>query len=164
MDIFNNNVKDVHVSYFLNSQSLIDSSFQYNNYGDNMTEKYIYNSARQLTRLYQYDYTINNGSVLYNTISYTYDGAGNMVKSEDNQQSSTYEYYTDKVNIMPQLVPTLAPAQKVSLLKKATLIISGNVFGSTTNTYTFDSKDRISTMRYEYSDGSVVTRTFTYFD
>ena len=65
---------------------------------------------------------------------------------------------------MPQLVPTLAPVQKVNLLKKTTLTVNGNVLGSTTNTYTFDSKDRISTMRYDYSDGSVVTRTFTYFD
>ena len=164
MDIFNNSVHDIHIDYLINSQSLIDSSFQYNNTGDTLTEKYVYNASRKLAKLHQYDYSVITGASLWNTVSYTYDGAGNMVKSEDNQQSITHEYYTDKVNLMPQLVPTLAPVQKVNLLKKTTLTVNGNVLGSTTNTYTFDSKDRISTMRYDYSDGSVVTRTFTYFD
>lgn len=164
MDIFNNNVKDLHVDYLLNSQSLIDSSFQYNNTGDTLTEKYIYNAARQLTTLHQYDYSVITGANLWKTTSYTYDGGGNMIKSEDSDQTSTYEYYTDKVYLMPQLMPMLAASQKASLLKKVTLSVNGNVLGSTSNTYTFDSKDRISTIRYDYSDGTMATRTFTYFD
>ena len=97
--------------------------------------------------------------------TYTYDGAGNLVKTEDiDDFVYTYEYYTDKLYLMPQLLPYTVPNQKVNLLKKVTLTESGTVQGSATSTYTFDSKDRISTERIDYSDGDVVIKTYTYFD
>ena len=66
LDLFNDNIFELHVDYFLNSHSLIDSSFQYNNTSDTSTEKYIYNPAHQLTKLYEYDY-YGNGPELWNT-------------------------------------------------------------------------------------------------
>ena len=164
LDLFVDNIFELHADYLLNSKSLIDSTFQYNNTGDTMTEKYIYNPAGQLTKLYEYDY-YNTSSDLWNTTTYIYDGAGNLVKSQDTDDYVyTYEYYTDKLYLAPQLVPVTVPNQKANLLKKVTLTESGPVSGSATSTYTFDSKDRISTVRTEYSDGDVVIKTFTYFD
>ncbi len=165
MDLFTNNAFDLHVDYFLNGHSLIDSSFQYNNTQDSSTEKYVYNPAKQLTKLYEYDYSKLTGSDLWNTTTYTYDGAGNLVKSEDTDNYVyTYEYYTDKVYLSPQVRPFTGSNQKANLLKKFTLTESGTVTGSVTYTYTFDSKDRISTERLDTSDGDVVIKTYTYFD
>ena len=96
LDLFVDNIFELHADYLLNSKSLIDSTFQYNNTGDTMTEKYIYNPAGQLTKLYEYDY-YNTSSDLWNTTTYIYDGAGNLVKSQDTDDYVyTYEYYTDK--------------------------------------------------------------------
>jgi len=163
-DLFNNNIFELHVDYLLNSQSLIDSSFQYNNTSDTSTEKYIYNPAHQLIKLYEYDY-YGSGPELSNTTTHTYDGTGNLVKSEDTDDFVyTYEYYTDKLYLIPQLIPITVPNQKVNLLKKVALTESGNLLGSATSTYTFDGKDRISTERIDYSDGDVVIKTYTYFD
>lgn len=165
MDLFVDNVFELHADYLLNSHSMFDSSFQYNNTGDTITEKYIYNPAQQLTKLYEYDYYQVTGSSLWNTTTYTYDGAGNLVRSEDTDDYVyTSEYYTDKVYLMPQLMPVFVPGQKVNLIKKLTLTISGTVDASAAYTYTFDSKDRVSTETQEYSDGDVVIKTFTYFD
>jgi len=164
LDLFNNNIFELHVDYLLNSQSLIDSSFQYNNTSDTSTEKYIYNPAHQLIKLYEYDY-YGSGPELSNTNTHTYDGTGNLVKSEDTDDFVyTYEYYADKLYLTPQLVPITIPNQKANLLKKVTLTESGSLLGSATSTYTFDGKDRISTERIDYSDGDVVIKTYTYFD
>jgi YD repeat-containing protein len=164
MDLFIDNALEIHADYLLNGQSLIDSSVQYNSSADTITEKYVYNSAKQLTKLYEYDYW-DNTSYLWNTTTYTYDGAGNLIKSQDTDDYVyTYEYYTDKVYLSPQLIPVTVAQQKANLLKKVTLAESGTVTGSATSTYTFDNKDRISTARTDYSDGDVVIKTFTYFD
>lgn len=164
MDLFIDNIFELHVDYLLNSQLLIDSSFQYNNTEDTSAEKYVYNPAHQLIKLYEYDY-YSTGPDLWNTTAYTYDGAGNLVKSEDTDDYMyTYEYYTDKLYVLPQLIPVMVANQKVNLIKKLTLTESGTVTGSADYTYTFDSKDRISTIRHDYNDNDVVIKTFTYFD
>jgi len=164
LDIFTSNIFELHVDYFLNGQSLIDSSIQYNNTSDTSTEKYIYNAAHQVAKLYEYDY-YGSGPELWNITTYTYDAAGNLAKSEDTDDYVyTYEYYADKLYVMPQLIPVAVPNEKANLLKKVTLTESGTVLGTATSTYTFDGKDRISTERIDYSDGDVVIKTYTYFD
>ena len=165
MDLFNNNVFDLHVDYFLNSHSLIDSSFQYNNTNDTSTEKYVYNPAKQLIKLYEYDYYSTTGPSLWNITNYTYDGVGNMVKSEDTDDYVyTYEYDNTKVYLMPQVSPFTGTSQKAGLIKKMTLTESSTVTATITYTYTFDSKDRVSTIRHDYVGGDVVIFKYTYFD
>jgi len=163
LDLFINNAFELHVDFLLNSHSLIDSSIQYNNTNDTTTEKYVYNSANQLTKLYEYERY--SSSYLSNTTSYTYDGAGNLVKAVDTfQDVYTYEYYDDKLYVLPQVIPVTVPGEKVNLLKKVTLSANGTLLESYTCTYTFDSKDRISIERNDYNDGDVVIKTYTYFD
>jgi hypothetical protein len=165
LDLFVSNVFELHVDYLLNGLKLVDSSFQYNNTGDTMSEKYIYNPSMQVSTLLQYDYSSVYGPSLEVTTHYTYDGAGNLVKSEDSDQYvTTYEYYSDKIYLMPQVIPMAVPNKKANLPKKMTIAESGTVQASVDYTYTFDSKDRISTVREEYSDGDVVVKTYTYFD
>ena len=163
LDLFNNNIFELHVDYFLNSHSSVDSSFQYNNTSDTSTEKYIYNPAHQAIKLYEYDY-YGNGPELWNTTTYTYDGAGNLVKSEDTDDFVyTYEYYTDKVYVMPQAIPVTVPQEKANLVKKVTFTDGFDV-ETVSYTYTFDNKDRISIVRQDISTGDVVIQTYTYFD
>ena len=163
MDLFSGNIFELHVDYFLNSHSLIDSSFQYNSTSDTSTEKYIYNPAHQVTKLYEYDY-YGNGPELWNITTYTYDVAGNLVKSEDTDDFVyTYEYYTDKVYTLPETIPVTVPKEKANLVKKVTFT-DGFDTETVNYTYTFDNKDRISTTRYDISNGDVVILTYTYFD
>ena len=165
LDLFDDNVLELHVDFFLNGQSLPDSSFQYLvSDDDTTTEKYIYNAAGRLTRLLEYEYSALTGSDLWLTTDYTYDAAGNLVKSENRNEEYIFEYYTDKKYQVPQIASLAPPNQQVNLLKKTSLIYSGTVIGSVTHDYTFDSKDRIITIRNDYSDGTVVIKTFSYFD
>jgi YD repeat-containing protein len=105
------------------------------------------------------------GTSLEVTTGYTYDVAGNLVKSEDSDgYVYTFEYYADKIYLSPQIIPMLVPGEKANLVKKMTLTEDGNLQGTVDYTYTFDSKDRISTVRHDTSDGDVVIKTYTYFD
>ena len=163
MDIYNSNVRVIHEDFFLNSSSYPDSTFQYNNTGDTSTEKNIYNAKNQLIKLYEYDYSKITGSDLWNTTSYTYDADGNLLKAEDTDSDiDTYEYYPDLVYILPAMMPYAQP-EKHNLVKKHTLKSNGYELGSATYTYTFDSKNRISTEKAITSDGSIILKTYTYF-
>lgn len=147
-------------SFFKNSQP--DSTYQYDDTQDTTTEKYIYNSSNQLTKMYEYDYS-NGQASLSNTTSYTYDGSGNLVKTEDTDTNvETFDYYTDLVNSMPQISPLL-PSPKTSLIKTHTVTSNGYPVGTVTFTYTFDSLNRISTVTQTESGGTIATSTFTYY-
>ncbi|RYF84434.1 MAG: hypothetical protein EOO00_15240 [Chitinophagaceae bacterium] len=163
VDIFNSGVPEVHVEYYLNSLSMIDSSFQYNDTNDSMTEKYSYNAAQQLVQMREYDYSKATGGTLVNRTTYTYDGAGNQVGSQDMSGFvETYTYYADLVNVVPNLFSVSFPKKKTNLLKTYLLKYGPNVEVSITYTYKFDSKDRINIATETYADGRVVTKTYTY--
>jgi hypothetical protein len=152
---------NIHVEIFFKNTQL-DSTYQYNDTQDTTTEKYVYNASKQLTKLYEYDYS-NGDILLSNTTSYTYDSNGNVIKTEDTDKNvETFDYYPDLVNTMPVLSPLL-PSRKTNLEKTHTFTSNGYPVGSATSTYTFDSSNRISTITQTTSDGSIVTKTFTYF-
>jgi YD repeat-containing protein len=166
MDLYNGGVLSIHEDFFLNSDFFVDSTFQYNNTKDSTTEKYIYNASKQLTLRKEYDYSKLTGAVLSNTTTYTYDAGGNLLKTQDTDgESHSFEYYANLRYAMP-VVPgpiTSASAQKKNLAKKHTASSNGFSIGSAEYTYTFDSKDRMSTEKAVLSDGSVVVKTYTYF-
>ena len=108
MDLYESGSISVHEDFFLNSNSLPDSTFQYNDTQDSTTEKYLYNSNGQLVTLKEYDYSKSYGSTINNITSYTYDSNGNVVKTTDtNNQVETFEYYPDLVYAMPFTNPAL---------------------------------------------------------
>lgn len=163
MDLYVSGSVSIHEDFFLNSNSLVDSTYQYNDTQDTTTEKYFYNSDNQLIKLNEYDYYAPDYE-LSNVTNYTYDTNGNLIKSTDsNDQVDTYEYYSDLVNIMPVIIPGQGSTKKMNLVKTHTVTSNGYPVGSSTSTYTFDSSNRISTIVETADDGTVVTKTFTYF-
>jgi len=139
LDLYNYGVLNIHEIFWLNASSLVDSTFQYNDTNDSSTEKYIYNSSKQLIQLKNYDYDVS-GSALNSTTNYTFDNSGNVTK-EDNDLGSTitYVYYTDLLNTL-SLGKTFIP-QTVNLIKSATTVSGGNS-ETATHFYTFDSSNR----------------------
>ena len=163
MEIYSSNALVIHEDFFLNSNSYPDSTYQYNNTGDTSTEKYVYNAKNQPIKMYEYDYSKITGSDLWNTISYTNDADGNLVKAEGTDTNiETYEFYPDLVYISPVTTPYSKPI-KHNLLKKFSLTSNGFLVGSAISTYSFDSKNRISTEKVVTSDGSIILKTYTYF-
>lgn len=166
MDIYANASISIHQDFFLNADSFIDSSFQYNDEEDTSTQKYIYNASKQLLRIKEYEYSKSTGAVLYNTTQYSYDANGNIIKTEDAYGDvHLYEYHTNLSYVQPLLQgpSTSAANKKVNLVKKHTLVSSGVTMASANLTYTFDDKDRISTEKATLTDGTIITKTYTYF-
>jgi hypothetical protein len=159
MDLFSSNVLSVHQDAFLNSFSLIDSSFQYNDTRDTLTEKYLYNSAKQLVKLKEYDYTKATGGVLYNTHDYTYDNNGNMLTDKDGVSETIYEYYPDLLNTL-----VFGPNYfyRTKHLVKTTKYTSGGSTETMNHTYTFDSSKRLESETIT-APGYTVKKSYTYY-
>lgn len=164
-DIYNDGALTIHEDFFLNSLGYLDSTFQYNNTEDTTTEKYFYSASGQLANVKEYEYT-SSGPVLDNTTTYTYDAAGNQIKSEDsNGNVETSTYYTDLL-YTPPMVGTpgsAAFAKKANLVKTRTVVSNGSPVTSLQYTYSFDDRNRISTEKAVASDGSTVIKSYTYY-
>jgi YD repeat-containing protein len=161
MDLYNSNVLSIHENFFINGFSLIDSTLQYNDTKDTMTEKYIYNAAKQLTQLRQYDYTTATGAVLWETYFYTYDANGNITKETDSYSVTSYDYYTNLVNNFSMGFVYMSTTKN---LVKTTTYTSGGSTDVFDHTYTFDSQNRLTSEKITESGGTdSVTRTYTYY-
>ena len=124
LDIYNSNQVAIHEVFYLNNNSFVDSTFAYNNTSDSFTERYLYNSAKQVTIIRQYDYSIATGSVLNNVENYTYDTNGNAVKLTDNYSVTTYDYYTNLSGNFPGITPYFPVSKN---LVKTTVFNSGGM-------------------------------------
>src|SRR5690348_3609182 len=148
----------IHEDIFLNSNHFVDSTYQYNDEEDTTSEKYIYNANNQLSTLKEF-----NNSVVDNVTTYSYDGEGNLVKTTDtDNEVETFDYYPDLVFAMPFTNP-LRSTIPAHLVKNHKITSNGYVVANIVSTYTFDSKNRISTITQALDDGGVATQTFTYF-
>jgi hypothetical protein len=140
MDLYDNGELSIHEIFWLNSSSMVDSTFQYDDSQDTTTEKYIYNSNKKLVQLKTYDY-FSTGPVLDNTTTYTYDVNGNESQSTDDQGNTTsYSYYTNYVNNLSVGQPYIQ--QSVNLVKTVTLV-TPSYTETGTHFYTFDNSNRI---------------------
>ncbi len=157
-DIYNSNALSIHEVFFLNSNSFVDSTFQYNDTNDTTTEKYIYNGAKQLVTLKEYDYSLLTGSVLTNTTNYKYDGNGNQISATDDYSVTLYDY-TALANSIVIGAPYF-PVNKY--LVKTTTYSFGVSSIILSHTYTFDGNNRLSTETI--TDGTTYTfiKTYTY--
>jgi hypothetical protein len=157
-DIYAANKLSIHEIFFMNTNSFVDSTFQYNDTQDTSTEKYIYNSAKQIITLKEYDYSTAGGSQLSNITYYTYDSNGNQVSATDDFSVTTYDYTTLLNNLV--LGPFYIPMNKN--LVKTTSVASGGQTDVLHHAYTFDSSGRLSTEKITTDTGEVVIKTYTY--
>ena len=159
MDIYNSNAVSIHVVYFVNSFSLVDSTFQYNDTNDSSTEKYLYNTSKQLIRLINYDYSTAAGAVLTNTHDYTYDNNGNVIKDAEPNAVTTYDFYPNLLN-----TSLFGPAYfyQNRNLPKTTTYTSGGSTLTYDHTYTFDSSSRLASEKIAGANGEVAVKTYTY--
>jgi len=155
LDIYNAGQISIHVVYFINSLSLIDSSLQYNDTKDTSSEKYIYNAGRQLIRLQEYQHVAGMGAILSNVHHYDYDNKGNLLKDSTNNSLERYEYYDNLFNNL-SIGLDIRPRNK-NLVK--TTISDG---GTVSHTYTFDNLNRLTSEKEVFSTGEVAIRTYTY--
>lgn len=158
-DLYNSNKLSIHEDFFLNSIPSVDSTFQYNDTGDSTTEKYIYNAAKQLITVKQYDYSLATGADLSDTQHFTYDSRGNVIKLTDDYTVTTYEYYPNLLNNLAFGLP-YSPNSK-DLVKTTTYFDGSTV--TINHVYTFDAANRISTETATSDDGDVATKTYTYY-
>ncbi|HEY5407329.1 MAG TPA: hypothetical protein VIJ92_09580 [Ginsengibacter sp.] len=159
-DIYASNALSIHEVFFLNSNSFVDSTFQYNDTNDSTTEKYIYNGAKQLVTLKEYDYSLlTGGGVLSNTTNYKYDSNGNQISAIDDYSETLYDY-TALANTLVIGAPYFGVNK--NLVKTTTYSFSG----TTTvldHTYTFDASDRLSSEKATDNTGDIFIKTYTYY-
>jgi hypothetical protein len=160
MDLYNSNVVAIHEVFFVNSNSLVDSTFQYNDTNDSSTEKYEYNTSKQLTKVTEYDYSLVTGSIVDNVTNYLYDSNGNAIKVTDNFSVTTYDYYTNLVNNI-QIFPYEVYSK--GLIKTGIYDDGSGDILTAAHTYTFDSANRLITDKTELDTGDVVIKSYTYF-
>lgn len=156
MDLFNSNVLSIHMDCFLNNMQLIDSSLQYNDTRDTSTEKYSYNSAKQLTQKKEYEYN-RSVAILIDKIAYEYDAVGNVVIETGLSATTTYTYATQVNNLN---FGQIYFSQSKNLPTKT--ITSGAGGGTINHTYTVDSLNRVTSEKAISNDGNVLIRTYTY--
>ena len=136
----------------------MDSTFQYDDTQDTTTEKYFYNSLKQLIAYKEYDYSIINGSTLTNVADYEYDANGNVIKATDYNGVTTYTYTTYPFSVYG--APDYFAHNKN--LVSTTSLNSGGSIETATDTYTFDSSNRLITDKAVSSVGITVIKTYTY--
>ena len=160
MEIFGSNALAIHEEFYLNKNNFPDSTYQYNDTQDYSTERYIYNSGKQLTTRYDYDFYPGYGSSLYNTVNYVWDSNGNIVKEIDQNGTTSYEYDLTHPSVVKALVDFM-PASK-NLVTKTSFSDGGStiVFN---HAYTFDAENRVSTETITSNTGETAVRSYTYY-
>ena len=162
LDQTSNDDSPLHEILYLNSNQLVDSTFQYNE-GDTTTEKYVYNSSKQLTTLYEYDYTTATGGQLAETTSYKYDNAGNEISEITGTDITTYTYtgnHSNTVNVGPVYL------QQPKLLPDSYTFTSDDETASGTHTYTYDSQNRLIMDKATFTNNDTgdgyILKTYSY--
>ena len=79
MDLYNSNQLSIHEIFYLNSNSLVDSSFQYNDTNDSMTEGYYYDASNRLVEKREYEYSTATGAVYDGSTQFAYSSIGDLV-------------------------------------------------------------------------------------
>jgi hypothetical protein len=165
LDLYEYGQLDIHEIAYINSASLLDSTFQYNNTYDTTTEKYIYN-GNLLMREITYDYS-GHVSAISSQDDYTYDNNGNMIKDVNSDGFGNINYmsiftYTDKpTNVL--VTPTYYPQPSKFLPATQQLADGGgNVYAVVNYTYVFDSSGRLTKETDTDTSGDVDTKTYVY--
>lgn len=162
LDLYNSNVLSVHQDFYLNSASMTDSSFQYNDTGDSSTEKYLYNAVKQVIAIRYYEYTKATGGVLQSITQFEHDSEGNVTKETSSAGVINYTFYPNLQNTLPNLIN---PADgKNPKLTQTTTDNTGGTAVTLNHTYTFDTSNRVTSERaVDATNGITVIKTYTYY-
>jgi len=157
-DVYTNNVLEIHELLFIGPSSFVDSTIQYNNTNDTTTEKYIYNSTKQLLEKREYGYSSVSGSSIFNTEYYTYDGDGNAISQTDNNGTTTITYtsFPNKITLGSIYLPT------TKYLPDTQTYTSGSTTISATHRYSFDNSQRLITDSGFESIGDTLIKSYVY--
>jgi hypothetical protein len=160
MDLYNSNVLSIHEILWLNSSGTLDSTFQYNDTNDSSTEKYIYNSSKQILQIRDYNYS-SSGSELDHTTDYIYDNLGNAItESTSDGNSTNFTYYMDMPNTLT-MGQTFFPQSKY-FIKTASSSSSGTPV-TATHFYSFDGSNRlIKDSAVTTGVSAVLIKSYTY--
>ena len=139
LDLYNSNQLSVHEKFWLNSISLVDSTFQYDDTQDTTTEKYFYDPNHLLTTVNNYDYA-NSVSTLSNQTQYSYDNNGNALTQADFSGTTSFTYDTNLPYTLSLGQPYLSVPKY--FIKTASSDASGSLV-TATHYYTFDSNNRL---------------------
>jgi hypothetical protein len=159
-DKFEEGKLTLHSINYINSLSLVDSVYQYNNRKDTLSYKYIYNSDKQLVtqKEYLHSYLIKN-PVWDNTVTYQYDLHGTLTKKTDSYSEISYRYDAEYKNTA-QVEPFYFPVH--TKLPTHTYTTRWGVLVTTEHTYTFDGDKRLIGEKAVASDGRVTVKSYTY--
>jgi len=154
---------------YINSNQLVDSTFQYNDTNDSSTSKLVYNAGKQLIQQMYYDYTTAGGAKLSSKETYTYDASGNVITQTDTNASGTvtetktftYSSFTAGIDLFNKLYrPAMAKNLPLTITTKSP---GGNITAIEKRAYTFDSDNRLVTQTDSDNFGNVVVKTFLYY-
>ncbi len=148
-------------TYTLNNLSLVDSLMQIDVPDhDTLSARFVYDDNKQLITQRQYFYTADYGFLLYNSIAYTYDSSNNLLSMADGYRTTTYMYSTTNFNslslgqiymsqmpLLPDVENSTQPTGEMS---------------STGHIYTYDAEGRLMIDAASRSDGTTISRTYTY--
>ena len=167
LDLYLSGTLSIHEVFSVNSNSLVDSTWQDDQVGDTSTEAYLYN-GKQLSRKTTYNYTNANGSQIYMQEDFTYDGNGNLVKdiqSDGNGNVSMVTTYTyTSYSFVNLLSPIYLPIQSKNLPASLTQTDgSGGSLGSISFSYVFDSNNRVIKETDLSNNGETVVKTYLYY-
>lgn len=159
LDIYGGGEQSLHEEFYLNSSSLVDSTFQWNVTEDTTTEKYAYNAQKQMTSVKEFTFTTATGSQLDDTHTYAYDNLGNQTSDTDDNSTQSFTWYNNydyQFTIGGAYFP-----QPLHLIKGLT-VTSGGDTQTAAYVYVFDDQGRISSEQDAYSNGDQVVKTYTY--
>ena len=160
MDLYVDNQLSIHETFYLNSYSLVDSTLQYDgDEHDTSTEKYTYNSNKQLLSIKTYDYTTESGAQLSSTSTLAYDNDGNVVTETEDDATTTYAYPNHTINNL-NVGLNYYPLSKY--LPDTFTYTSDFYTDSGTHTYTFDSQNRLTMDKTESASGYISIKRYYY--
>jgi hypothetical protein len=161
--VYQAGLDDQHFYYYLNADTLLDSSILYNGSADAIYFYYLYNDKKQLAnlitkRVYSWGNTVD-------TTAYEYNDGGDVSKIIQGAGINSYEYY-DKPNF-ENSVSMLNPdiTHNVHLLKKSSYSFMGYDVINTSYTYEYDDYGRVAALMREsiadfYSEAYKITYTY----
>ncbi len=168
LDIKQGTHLDIREISFINSNQLVDSTFQYNDTNDSSTSKLVYNAGKQLIQQIYYDYITAGGAKLSSKETYTYDASGNVITQTDTNASGavtetktfTYSSFTAGISLFMLYRPAMAKNLPLTITTKSP---GGNITSTETRAYTFDSNNRMVTQTDSDNFGNMVVKTFLYY-